>query len=71
LGLGSERDVEAQWIVNPQVSWRSPWRTTFTLSVRNVFNDPPPFYMPSQFGYNPGMNPVVPAFWMLRASRQF
>jgi len=70
-GPGTEPDTEEQWTINPQVSWNAPWKTRLTLGVRNVLNDPPPRYLSSQFGYNNGTNPVEPAFWYVRASREF
>jgi len=70
-GLGTEPDTEYQWTINPQVSWNAPWKTRLTLGVRNVLNDPPPRYLSSQFGYNNNVNPVEPAFWYVRASREF
>jgi len=70
-GLGTEPDTDDQWTVNPQFSFTAPWKTRVTLGVRNVFNKAPPRYLSSQFGYNPGINPVEPAFAYIRASREF
>jgi len=70
-GLGTEPDTQYQWTINPQVSWNAPWKTRVTVGIRNVLNDPPPRYLSSQFGYNGGTNPVEPAFWYVRASREF
>jgi len=66
-----EPDADEQIMVNPQVSWRAPWDVRLTVGVRNVFDKEPPRYTASQFGYNPGVNPVVPAFWYVRASREW
>jgi len=71
VGLGNEPDTEDQITINPQVSWNAPWKTRLTVGVRNVFNEPPPRYLSSQYGYNDGTNPVEPAFWYVRASREF
>jgi len=70
-GPGTEPDTKAQWRINPQVSYRTPWKTKVTVGVRNVLNDDPPFYISSQFGYNPAINTAEPAFWYVRLSREF
>ncbi len=70
-GPGTEPDTKAQWRVNPQVSYRTPWRTKVTVGVRNVLNQDPPFYISSQFGYNPAINTAEPAFWYVRLSHEF
>ena len=66
-----EPDVEAQWRFNPQVSYAGFWNTKFTVGVRNVLNDPPPRYIDNSNGYNSGVNSAEPAFWYVRASREF
>ena len=70
-GPGTEPDTKAQWRVNPQVSYMTPWKTKVTVGVRNVLNQDPPRYLSSQFGYNPGINTAEPAFWYVRLSREF
>lgn len=70
-GAGTEPDTKAQWRINPQVSYQTPWKTKVTVGVRNVLNDDPPFYISSQFGYNPAINTAEPAFWYVRLSREF
>ena len=70
-GSGTEPDTKAQWRVNPQVSYMTKWKTKVTVGVRNVFNQDPPRYLSSQFGYNPGINTAEPAFWYVRLSREF
>ncbi len=69
--IGGQPDASSQIRWNPQISYRAPWNTRVTVGVRNVFNTPPPRYLASQFGYNNGVNPVEPAFWYVRLSREF
>jgi len=64
-------DTEEQWRYNPQVSFSGLWKTRFTVGVRNVLDDAPPVYLSGQTGYNSGVNPAEPAFWYVRASREF
>lgn len=70
-GPGTEPDTKAQWRVNPQVSYRTPWKTKVTVGVRNALNDDPPRYLSSQYGYNPAINTAEPAFWYVRLSHEF
>jgi len=62
---------KAQTLVDPQVSYSGLWRTRFTVGVRNVFNQNPPFYMDGSTGYNSGIATVDPRFWYVRVSREF
>jgi outer membrane receptor protein involved in Fe transport len=66
-----EPDQKAQVLVDPQVSYSGLWRTKFTVGVRNVFNQDPPFYMDGSTGYNAGIATVDPRFWYVRVSREF
>ncbi len=70
-GPGTEPDTKAQWRVNPQVGFMTPWKTKVTVGVRNALNQAPPRYLSSQFGYNPTINSTEPAFWYVRLSREF
>jgi iron complex outermembrane receptor protein len=70
-GPDTEPDTKAQWRINPQISYRTPWKTKVTVGVRNVLNQDPPFYISSQFGYNPAINTAEPAFWYVRLSHEF
>ncbi|MBA4138722.1 MAG: hypothetical protein C0518_15560 [Opitutus sp.] len=62
---------EAQFIVNPQVSYSGLWGTRVTVGVRNVLDEDPPFYVPASQGYNAGIALIEPQFWYVRLSREF
>ncbi len=57
--------------VNPQVSYSGLWHTTFTVGVRNAFDKAPPRYLDNSTGYYNGVGSAEPAFWYVRASREF
>ncbi len=60
-----------QILVNPQISYRGLFRTKLTLGVRNVFDSAPPVDYGEAERWTPGVNNPEPAFWYLRASRDF
>ena len=69
--LFTDGDVNEQWLFNPQVAYSGFWDTTITVGVRNVFDKAPPLDQSDTTLTNPAINPIEPAFWYVRLSRDW
>ena len=69
--LFTEGDVNEQWLFNPQIAFSGFYDTTLTVGVRNVFDKAPPVDQSDTTLTNPAINPIEPAFWYVRLSRDF
>jgi outer membrane receptor protein involved in Fe transport len=63
--------VKAQWLVNPQVSYRGFRDIKFTIGARNALDRDPPFDPHSSTGYNNDISNPEKAFVYFRIAKDF
>jgi len=63
--------IEDQYVVSPQISYRGWMDTTITVGVRNILNQDPPIDLSDSKLFNENTNWGEPAFWYVRMSKDW
>jgi iron complex outermembrane receptor protein len=63
--------ISAQYVVNPQISYKGLWGSNVTLGVRNVFDKAPPRDLSDTKLINENTNHAEPFFWYVRVAKSF